>query len=147
MELSFTAPTRPLSINESNRMHWASRKRRLDPWRICVRAAYHNVPAQELDSVKGKPVVIEVTLTFPRAGRRDAHNYTGTVVKTIVDELVRLGLVPDDTPEWVTVLDPRILVDKSENIRIVVSATDTEESKSGNDETEGRPATKAERRD
>jgi len=143
MQLSFIAPTRPLSINESNRMHWASRKRRLDPWRICVRAAYNSAKPSELVAVKNKPVTIEVSLSFPRAGRRDAHNYTGTVVKTIVDELVRCGLVPDDTPEWVTVKDSRILIDKLEEVRIVVTLNNIEENKSGETKSKRRPAKKA----
>jgi hypothetical protein len=124
-------------------MHWASRKRRLDPWRLCVRAAYNSAKPSELLKVKDRPISIEVTLCFPRAGRRDAHNYTGTVVKTIVDELVRCGLVPDDTPEWVTVKDPRILVDKSEEVRIVVSTNNMEEKKSGEAKTKGRSAKEA----
>lgn len=124
-------------------MHWASRKRRLDPWRLCVRASYNSAKPSELVVVKNQPVTIEVSLSFPRAGRRDAHNYTGTVVKTIVDELVRCGLVPDDTPEWVTVKDPRILVDKSEEVRIVVSTNNMEEKKSGEAKTKGRSAKEA----
>jgi len=143
MELSFIAPTRPLSINESNRMHWASRKRRLDPWRLCVRAAYNLAKPSEVSAVKNKPLTIEVTLSFPRAGRRDAHNYTGTVVKTIVDELVRCGLVPDDTPDWVTVKDSRILIDKSEEVRIMVSLNNAEEQNSGKAKSKRRTVTEA----
>jgi hypothetical protein len=131
MELNFIAPTRPLSINESNRLHWASRKRRLDPWRLCVRAAYNSASPKAIVAVKDKPIEIAVTISFPRAGRRDAHNYTGTVVKTIVDELVRCGLVPDDTPDWVTVKDPAILLDKSEKVSIVVTARTNEEENRG----------------
>lgn len=142
MQLSFVAPTRPLSINESNRMHWASRKRRLDPWRLCVRAAYNSAKPCELAQVKNKPVTIEVSLCFPRAGRRDAHNYTGTVVKTIVDELVRCGLIPDDTPEWLTVKDSVILIDKSEQVRIVVVTNNTKENKSAEVKSKRRPPTK-----
>lgn len=56
------------------------------------------------------PIAVQVTLPFRSGRRRDPHNYTGTVVKAIVDGLKDAGLVPDDTPEWVTVLDPIIQV-------------------------------------
>jgi hypothetical protein len=108
-----------------------------------VRAAYNSTKPIELAVVKNKPITIEVSLCFSRAGRRDAHNYTGTVVKTIVDELVRCGLVPDDTPEWVTVKDPRILHDKSEEVRIVVSLNNAEEQNSGEVKSKRRPVKEA----
>lgn len=53
-----------------------------------------------------------MVLPFRTAGRRDAHNYTGTVVKAVVDGLVRAGIVPDDTPEWVTVLDSEFSIQR-----------------------------------
>jgi hypothetical protein len=49
-------------------------------------------------------------LTFPRNARRDPHNYVGTVVKKLVDTLVGLGVVPDDTADWVTVIEPELRV-------------------------------------
>ncbi len=124
MELTFTAPNRPLSINESNRMHWAARKRRLDGWKILTLAAYREASPKDRDAVEGKPCTIQVHLPFERAGRRDAHNYTGTVVKAIIDSLVSAGMVPDDTPEWVTVQDPNLVVDKTGEVRIVVKTND-----------------------
>ena len=33
MDLTFVAPTRPLSVNKGNQTHWAARKRLLDPWK------------------------------------------------------------------------------------------------------------------
>lgn len=121
MRLTFTAPTRPLSINEANRMHWAARRRRLQPWALATEAAYKTATKKERAAVEGKRVKVSVTLSFPRAGRRDPHNYTSTVVKTIVDALVRAGLVPDDTPEWLETEEPLILLDKSEQVEIVVA--------------------------
>jgi len=100
--LTFPVPAHPLSINESNRMHWAARRRRLEPWAVSVTAEFRSCgwtgPQQ--------PVHIQVTIPFSKRGRRDPHNYTGTVVKTVVDALVREGLVPDDAAEWVVVEDP-----------------------------------------
>lgn len=110
IELAFPAPSHPLSINESNRMHWADRRRRLQPWATATVAAARSTPGFATACANPEPVTIHVSLPFLRKARRDAHNYTGTVVKAIVDALVREGLVPDDTPEWVTVEDPTLVV-------------------------------------
>jgi hypothetical protein len=61
-------------------------------------------------------------LPFRGNCRRDAHNYTGTNVKAIVDGLVRAGIVPDDNPDWVTVLDPefRVVKDRAEPLTVTV---------------------------
>ena len=119
-ELRFPRPDRPLSINE--RVHWAERARRLRPWREAVWAAW----AQARDrraAIVGRPCLVEVELPFARgSGRRDPHNFTGTVVKAIVDELVRQGCWPDDTPDWVTVLDPVCTVGDEAVVRLIPRA-------------------------
>lgn len=56
------------------------------------------------------PCTVRVTIPFPVNRRRDPHNYTGTVVKAVIDGLVRAGLWPDDNPNWITVLDPELVV-------------------------------------
>lgn len=116
MELTFKAPNNPLSINEANRMHWAAKKRRLDPWAQCVEDAWSE---QGDSSVIGVPCTVTIHLPFRTRQRKDPHNYTGTMVKRIIDTLVRCGVWPDDTPEWVAVVDPVISVG-SEDCRIVL---------------------------
>lgn len=103
--LRFPPPNNPLSINQANRMHWAAKKRYMDPWKSEVWAAWMGARSEHC-LVKDKPCTVEVHLPFRTAQRRDPHNYTGTMVKAIVDSLVRSGVWPDDTAEWVTVLDP-----------------------------------------
>lgn len=51
--------------------------------------------------------------------RRDPHNYTGTVVKAIVDGLVDAGFWPDDTGEHVTIVDPMLLPGGREVIVVI----------------------------
>jgi hypothetical protein len=114
--LHFTAPNRPMSINEANKMHWAPRRLRLHPWKECTRAAYRSADKAET----GVPVRILVWLPFERKARRDPHNYTSTMVKAIVDVLVAEGLVPDDTAEWVEVLDPQLVIDPELRVHIEV---------------------------
>lgn len=105
LTLRFEAPSTPLSINKANRMHWAAKKRELDPWRELVAWAWLQ-ERKNWSDVLGKPCVVQVVLPFRTKQRRDPHNYTGTVVKALVDTLVKQGVWPDDTPEWVTVSDP-----------------------------------------
>jgi hypothetical protein len=115
LTLIFEAPNRPLSINEANGMHWAAKRRRLEPWRDAVWLAWKTLDPKELDAFLKDHGVIEVAVTLPfaRAGRRDPHNYTSTMAKAIVDELVKSGMAPDDTPEFVTVSEPKLLVSSS----------------------------------
>lgn len=110
--LSFLAPGVPPSINKTKGIHWAASRRLLEPWRDLAYAVAHNAVVRRGGRGKFRqvPIVVQVALPFRQGARRDPHNYTGTVVKSIVDGLVKGGLVPDDTPEWVTVLDPTIVV-------------------------------------
>lgn len=125
LDLEFTAPTRPLSVNRSNGMHYRARARLLDPWKDAAWALAHNWDVRRRRARTlwtPVPITVQVVLPFRQANRRDAHNYTGTNVKAVVDGLVRAGIVPDDTPEWVTVLDPEFLIvrDKSEPLTATI---------------------------
>lgn len=99
VELRFPAPNRPVSINE--KMHWAALRRRLAPWRTLTGAAW-----RAAGSPRPGPCEVRVTLPFARAARRDPHNYVAPLVKALIDELVKVGCWPDDTPEFVTVVEP-----------------------------------------
>lgn len=123
VDLTFTAPNVPLSVNRSG--SWQKRRRLLEPWKDLAWALAQNHRRQAARSPQGRPtgpITVQVVLPFRGAARRDAHNYTGTVVKAVVDGIVRAGLVPDDTPEWVTVLDPEFSIqrDKSEPLTATI---------------------------
>lgn len=112
LTLLFNAPTEPLSINKAHSLHWAARRRQTDPWRdlavyITRRALRHDWSGWE-----PQPVTIQLTLPFRTAARRDPHNYVGTTVKAFVDGMVTGGLIPDDTPEWATILEPELEVQR-----------------------------------
>lgn len=102
--LSFKAPARVWSINE--RIHWSTRAGLAEKWRKGT--------AQAARGVSPKPGrwYVQVSLPFRRKGtRRDPHNFTGTVVKSVIDGLTidedtGIGLWVDDTPEYVVVGDP-----------------------------------------
>jgi Holliday junction resolvase RusA-like endonuclease len=122
IRLTFPQPNRPLSINEGNKLHWAARRRRLEPWRDETLLALRGIQTEEGIEYPAR-ISVQVTLTFPRAARRDPHNYTGTVVKTICDAIVASSLVPDDTAEWVVVLDPIIRIASDDTCTVTIERT------------------------
>lgn len=110
--LAFQAPTPPVSINATKGRHWAASHRALAPWRDLALVHARNARiGRRVPAWWGQvPVTVQVDLPFAKAARRDPHNYVGTNVKAVVDGLVSAGMVPDDTPEWVTVLEPTLTV-------------------------------------
>jgi hypothetical protein len=114
--INFTAPSRAISINEANKMHWANRRLHNIPWRETFRAAYRAANLQPVNV----PIIVAVSIPFERNSRRDPHNYVGTVVKTLVDVLVNEGYIKDDTHEYVTILEPELRVDKSGAVHVMI---------------------------
>lgn len=107
--LEFRQPVPPISINALKGKHWAVSERATKPWGEATWAHLRNHLIRTGEA-RGRPVTVQVELRFRKPGRRDPHNYTGTVVKACIDGIVRAGLVPDDTAEYVTVLDPILTV-------------------------------------
>lgn len=100
--LRFDAPAKVWSTNE--RLHWSKAAELRREWRT---AGW--VYGLKLTRPR-PPGAVQVTLPFRDRRRRDPHNYVGTVVKSIIDGLVDAGVWPDDTPEYVSVLEPVIEV-------------------------------------
>jgi Holliday junction resolvase RusA-like endonuclease len=113
-------PERPLSTNEANRMHWAQKARRLEPWRdtTIILAKQQKIP----EKVGGRRGRITVVIPFRTKTRRDPHNYVGTVVKSTVDGLVQAGVWPDDNPKYVEVMEPRLVIGEHAEVEIEVLA-------------------------
>lgn len=118
ISIEYKAPTRPLSINESNRLHWAERRRRLKPYENATINAFRKLDKKQKDLLKNHKIKISVTITFAKNARRDPHNYVSTVCKVIVDALIFEGLAKDDTSNFITVDEPVIRIDKDEKIII-----------------------------
>jgi crossover junction endodeoxyribonuclease RusA len=122
LDLPFDAPTPPLSENASRGLHWAQRNRRLHPWRDAAHWVVLNAMRQVrvADDVRPFPVTVEVILPFRTRQRRDPHNYVGTNVMAVVDGIVNAGLIPDDNPEWATVVEPATSIqpDRSEHLQV-----------------------------
>lgn len=112
---TFMAPTLPLSINKAHSLHWSARRRQTNPWRDFATMMTRTWRLGVWKGWEAQPVTVQLALEFRTGARRDPHNYVGTTVKAFVDGLVSGGLIPDDTPEWATILEPVLEVqpDKS----------------------------------
>lgn len=115
--LEYRAP-QPWSTNDDRRIHWAVRKRRVDEWHQVTR--WHYRAARETAPT---PAIVTVEIPFAQKRRRDPHNYVGTVVKAIVDALVSEGAWPDDTAEFVTVAEPKLVV--GDTVRVTMTRRST----------------------
>lgn len=102
--IPFPVPGPLLSMND--RLHWSVTRRRSKYW---LDAAYYAALEHVRPPRRQGTSLIQVTLPVKGRRRRDPHNFMPTV-KPIVDGLVHAGLWPDDTPEFVTVAEPRLLV-------------------------------------
>lgn len=133
VELVFPAPNNPLSINEANRMHWAAKRRRLEPWRDAAQYAWL-AASKDHKYVKNKPCLVEIHLPFGDKRRRDPHNYSSTVQKVLIDALVRKtetlngkrvviwdGCWEDDNPDWVRTVEPVLYQGSDCKIRITAN--------------------------
>lgn len=113
--ISFKQPDKRLSLND--REHWAVKARKAKAWRDRATWAAQGVPMR--DRCKPRSFV-EVTFPVKQNRRRDPHNAIATV-KPIIDGLVDAGVWPDDTDEYVIVLDPKF--DKRDDELVIVRLT------------------------
>lgn len=120
--LEFPAPSVPQSINALKGAHHQAWARAMKPWKELAWVYANNVRVRGKVPWGGhRAIQVHVALPFAKGGRRDAHNYTGTVVKAMVDGLVMAQIVPDDTPEWVEVLDPAIVIRQDRLVTITIT--------------------------
>jgi len=94
-------PPAPL-MNMNERLHWTTQRRRARNWRNAARRA---MPWSIPDGHHLPPSIVQIELPVLGNLRRDPSNWYPTV-KHIVDGLVDAHLWPDDTPQWVTTVEP-----------------------------------------
>lgn len=123
LTLSFHAPTDPLSINAANRLHWAAKRRLTNPWRDAAVVLTQRAIQHDWRGWEPEPVTIQLTLPFRTATHRDPHNYVGTTVKAFVDGMVTGGLIPDDGPEWATIKEPVLEVQRDKSRPLTARVT------------------------
>jgi len=100
--IKFAAPAPLLNLND--RMHHMKKAALVRQWREAAQVAACSLgpPSKRAHP----PSLVRVTLPVKSLStRRDPHNFVATV-KPIIDGLVQAGVWPDDTAEWVSVLEP-----------------------------------------
>lgn len=103
--VSFSQPLHQLTMNQ--RLHWADKGRAARAWRDATSwEALRAWPSPKLR--RRDPSFVAVSLEVRGGGRRDPHNWAPTV-KPIIDGLVDAGVWPDDTPQWVTTVEPLLV--------------------------------------
>jgi hypothetical protein len=101
---AFPAPDKVITLN--SRMHHMDRASTVKSWRWSAWANAVNAISKGRLKKGSPPCLVQVRFPVRSLNiRRDPHNYIATV-KPIVDGLVDARIWPDDTPDWVTVVDP-----------------------------------------
>jgi hypothetical protein len=118
--IRFPAPAKPWGANDN--WHWAKISPLKKAWKNAAAIYGRSSLVRPTEAII--PANVQVTIPFTSNRRRDPHNYTGTVVKAIIDGLVLAGYWPDDTEEYLTVLDP-ILTVGAEVIITISTRSDT----------------------
>lgn len=112
--ITFPRPT-PALLNMNDRHHWARKAADVRSWRT---ATFKAVYRAEQFHVEQEPAMVCITCDVPDRRRRDPANVW--VQKPIIDELVSCKWWPDDTPEWVTVVEPVLRVTKDRPLMVTV---------------------------
>lgn len=91
-------------ITPNSRAHWSKRSRYGRRWRDTTALIAR---ASRIPGAQHATVALEM---HPRdRRRRDADNLVSGVLKHVLDGLVDAGVIPDDTPAYVTAAMPRIV--------------------------------------
>lgn len=116
----FDRPDKLMSMND--RPHWSVQRRQAKTWRRAAAWAAITQLGTSPDARMRGASIVSITLPVQGAHKRDPHNYFPTV-KHIIDGLVDAGIWPDDTPEWVTTIEPRLELTTARPGVVVVSIT------------------------
>lgn len=106
LEFEFPAPTAPWSTNQDRNLNPYVRAERISEWKRSARLLFRQEVTRRRLALPLEPAIVQIRIPFKQVRRRDPHNYCGTVLKAIIDGLVKGGAWQDDTPEWVGHREP-----------------------------------------
>lgn len=98
---------RLVSTNRAAGEHWGKHHSDKVLWRdgMATLAKVHSLDRR----IRGRACLVRFAFPVPDKRRRDPANLVGTVVKWAVDGLVLGGVWPDDSPEYVSVIEPLLI--------------------------------------
>ena len=96
----FDQPAKLLNLND--RLHWAAKARLVKEWREGVGWEAIRIRPQ-LPQIPLPPAAIAVEFPVRTKARHDRDNAVATV-KPLTDSLVDVGILTDDSDEWVTAI-------------------------------------------
>lgn len=123
IDLPYLRP--PLSANQ--RVHWAVRAKATNDVRQRTAWLIRAARVPRLGRVE-----IQLGYTPPDRRRRDTDNLVPTL-KPVADAVVDAGVVPDDTPDWVTKPEPVIDPPDASNAGLWVRLTELDTGREGRD--------------
>jgi Holliday junction resolvase RusA-like endonuclease len=97
----------PRSRNDADKLHWGARQRERDAWKWLVHEAWARAGRP---AVAG-PVAVRFALVFRRGARRDLDNCVAAC-KPILDGLVDVGCIEDDSSRIVQRIEVSVAVDR-----------------------------------
>lgn len=113
MRYTFTIPSVPPSLNEWKRMSMFPAARAQKAWQAEAWAVLNEKGNR---APRGcSHITLRSVLTFAHNRRHDPTNYGSVLYKWLTDVLVREGVIPDDTQEYVACIEPVIIVGTSEH--------------------------------
>lgn len=90
-------------ISLNSRMHWSEKKRSQDEWKAAVYYLAKEAQTPGLSRAR-----VQLIYVAPDRRRRDEDNLA-PCSKVAVDALVLAGVLPDDSPEYIDHMMPRIV--------------------------------------
>lgn len=105
--LRIEVPLAPVSGNRRNRMHWRTRARIAEAWRIAVLATVNWKDTERLhcNSLEEQPRKVKVSVTCCCGGKRGVaeldHDNLISGLKPAYDALVRANLLKSDSPKHI----------------------------------------------
>lgn len=105
---------KPWSTNQDRNMNPYKRAENISLWKT---AALQSVKRYRRNKNNLWPfpeerAIVQIVIPFRDTRTRDPHNYCGTVLKAVVDGIVKGSTIPDDTPEYVGHREPVLVVAK-----------------------------------
>lgn len=96
--LTVRIPLKPISWNVLARKHYWEYVRTFDEWKRAVRAS----AGAMRDGAEERPLIFPVKVTFHcRWKQKRRHDVDSVVAKPVLDELVAMGILPDDSLAYV----------------------------------------------